>query len=95
MMPDMSIDESYVKASHSSSTSPIPEDDIFYISSRGLDKEKAKFLVGSGLIYELLKNIRNHDSMAFSMLLAKHRLETKRIGIPEMELKSYGVWYDQ
>ena len=95
MMPDMSIDESYVKASHSSSTSPIPEDDIFYISSRGLDKEKAKFLVGSGLIYELLKNIKNHDSMSFSMLLAKHRLETKKIGIPEMELKSYGVWYDQ
>lgn len=95
MMPDMSIDESYVKASHSSSTSPIPEDDIFYISSRGLDKEKAKFLVGSGLIYELLKNIKDHDSMAFSMLLAKHRLESKKIGIPEMELKSYGVWYDQ
>jgi hypothetical protein len=95
MMPDMSIDESYVKASHSSSTSPIPEDDIFYISSRGLDKEKAKFLVGSGLIYELLKNVKNHDLMAFSMLLAKHRLETKRIGIPEIELKSYGVWYDQ
>ncbi len=95
MMPDMSIDESYVKASHSSSTSPIPEDDIFYISSRGLDKEKAKFLVGSGLIYELLKNIKDHDLMAFSMLLAKHRLETKKIGIPEMELKSYGVWYDQ
>ncbi|MEM0154476.1 MAG: SufD family Fe-S cluster assembly protein [Methanothrix sp.] len=95
MMPDMSIDESYVKASHSSSTSPIPEDDIFYISSRGLDKEKAKFLVGSGLIYELLKNIKNHDSMTFSMLLAKHRLETKKIGVPEMELKSYGVWYDQ
>ncbi|MCL4388024.1 SufD family Fe-S cluster assembly protein [Candidatus Marsarchaeota archaeon] len=94
MMPDMSIDESYVKASHSSSTSPIPEDDIFYISSRGLDKEKAKFLVGSGLIYELLKSIGNHDSMAFSMLLAKYRLETKRIGIQEMELKHYGVWYD-
>ncbi|MCL5680287.1 MAG: SufD family Fe-S cluster assembly protein [Candidatus Marsarchaeota archaeon] len=93
MMPDMSIDESYVKASHSSSTSPISEDDIFYISNRGISKDNAKFLVGSGLIYELLKNIRSQDAKAFSMLMARHRLETREIGIPEA-LGSYGVWYD-
>lgn len=93
MMPDMSIEESYVKASHSSSTSPVPEEDIFYISSRGIDKEKSKFLVGSGLIYELLKEIRSDEVKAFSMLVAKYRLETKNVKLPEV-MKNYGVWYD-
>jgi len=93
MMPDMSIDESYVKASHASSTSPIPDDDIFYLSSRGMDKDKAKFLVGSGLIYELLKKINSSDAKSFSMLMARNRLDTRNIEIPE-SLGSYGVWYD-
>ncbi|MCL4404493.1 MAG: SufD family Fe-S cluster assembly protein [Candidatus Marsarchaeota archaeon] len=94
MMPDMSIDESYVKASHSSSTSPIPDDDIFYLSSRGMDKDQAKFLVGSGLIYELLKKIKNQDAKSLSMLMAKYRLESRHVGLPSEPLKNFGVWYE-
>ncbi len=95
MMPDMSIDESFVKASHSSSTSPIPEEDIFYLSSRGVDKDMARFLVGSGLIYESLKKIKNSEARTFAMRMAHYRLESRRIGLPEInELKNYGVWYE-
>ena len=48
-----------VKASHGATTGRIPEENIYYLESRGLDKEEAKVLIVEGFFEELLSKI--HD----------------------------------
>ncbi|MCL4371919.1 SufD family Fe-S cluster assembly protein [Candidatus Marsarchaeota archaeon] len=92
LMPDMSIDENYVKASHSSSTSPISDDESFYLQSRGIDTQSAKFLIASGLVFETLKKIENPEAKIIAMGLVKQRLVGRQIGTMD-KLKIGGIWF--
>jgi Fe-S cluster assembly protein SufD len=44
-IPSLEIDENDVRAGHSSAVSPIDEDQLFYLQSRGLDSKTAKTLL--------------------------------------------------
>ncbi len=93
MMPDMSIDESDVKATHSSSVSPINEDDIFYISARGVKREEAKKIVVGGFMLETLGKIKDQRIRSTAAAIAISRLKERGMGVPEIDLKD--AWASQ
>ncbi len=49
--PDLEIEALDVTASHSASISPVDEEKLFYLESRGLDREKAKKELSSGFLF--------------------------------------------
>ncbi len=91
LMPDMSIDENYVKASHSSATSPISEDEIFYLASRGISGEQGKLLISSGILYETINKINSPEVKAVAIAMVKHRLSNKTFDLPR-KFGNEGVW---
>jgi Fe-S cluster assembly scaffold protein SufB len=93
MMPDMSIDEGEVKATHSSSVSPISEDDIFYISARGVQRDEAKKIVVGGFMLETLGKINDQRIRSIAAAIALSRLRERSGGVPEISLKD--AWASQ
>src|SRR3989344_6379166 len=62
--PNLQIDANDVKASHGATTGRVSEDEVFYLTSRGLGRREAEDLIIQGFFEELLstisdKSIRN------------------------------------
>lgn len=55
--PLLSVANNQVKASHNASVSTFPAEDIFYLESRGLDKEGAMQMAVEGFVSEILQSI--------------------------------------
>jgi hypothetical protein len=53
--PDLEIEALDVTASHSASVSPVDDEKLFYLESRGLNEEKAKKEVSSGFLFALIE----------------------------------------
>ncbi len=87
MMPDMSIDESDVKATHSSSVSPIDDDSLFYLASRGLQQENAKRVMIDGFMLGTLGRIVNTHARMLATALAIGKLRDRVIGLREIDAK--------
>ena len=49
-VPDLEIESDDVKCSHAASVSRIPEEQVFYLMSRGLDREKAEGMIVDGFL---------------------------------------------
>ena len=58
-LPDMSVDESDVKAKHSSATAPIDDETSFYLMSRGIGEREVRELIVKGLFAESLSKFNN------------------------------------
>jgi Fe-S cluster assembly protein SufD len=56
-LPDMSVDESNVKATHSSATAPIGSEELFYLMSRGVGERQARKLIVDGFFAACIKEI--------------------------------------
>ena len=63
--PELEIYADDVKCSHGSTTGQLDENAIFYLESRGISKEKAKKLLVSAFIGEVLKELDNKDFINF------------------------------
>ncbi|MCL5440903.1 MAG: SufD family Fe-S cluster assembly protein [Candidatus Marsarchaeota archaeon] len=61
MIPDMSIEESDVDATHLGQTAPISEEMLFYIMSKGLNKTTAQGLVAEEYSSGILSNIKDAE----------------------------------
>lgn len=59
--PILEIEADDVKASHGATTGRIPEENVYYLQSRGLDKEEAKVLIVEGFFEELLSKIEDKE----------------------------------
>ncbi|HEX7001017.1 MAG TPA: Fe-S cluster assembly protein SufD [Trueperaceae bacterium] len=56
-IPQLEIAANDVKCSHGSTTGPVPEDQRFYLMSRGLAPEVAEHLLVTGFLYEVMSRV--------------------------------------
>ena len=91
-IPSMSIDESRVKASHSSAMAPLDQDTIFYLNSRGIDYKTARMLIISGFsISQLAKISDDMLKVALSSIVSSRSAGMEGIGkIPS--IASRDMW---
>jgi Fe-S cluster assembly protein SufD len=79
-LPDMSVDENEVKATHSSATSPIDPETVFYLMSRGIGGSGVRKLIVSGFLGDSLSKMHSSKARELAMSLVDHKLETKEFG---------------
>lgn len=90
-LPDMSVDESDVKATHSSATAPIDPESVFYLASRGVEEIGVRRLIVSGFLGEGITKM--HDGLArrTAVALVNRKLDSKEFGhVPDV--KKEGRW---
>ncbi len=61
-LPNLYIDEYDVIANHAASIGSLNPDDLFYLMSRGLDKEEASKIIIMGFITPLIDKINDEDT---------------------------------
>jgi hypothetical protein len=80
----MSVDESDVKATHSSATAPVDEETVFYLMSKGIPEVGVKKLIVSGFLSESISKMHNGAARNLAIALINHKLETRQFGaVPE------------
>jgi len=91
MLPDMSINENNVKATHSAASAPIDTEGIFYLMSRGLTQHSAESMVLEGFLSDSVSRI--DEAVAKSIILA-HIYEKIRKGSfgSTVERNIEGMW---
>ena len=57
IMPDLIIDSDSVEANHKATIAPVNEEELFYLKSKGLTKEKAITLIKSGFLNSIIRKI--------------------------------------
>ncbi|NRA45524.1 MAG: Fe-S cluster assembly protein SufD [Oligoflexales bacterium] len=55
--PELEIDSDDVKCAHGATVSQLRSEEIFYLQSRGINKEKAKFLLSHAFAYEIIAKL--------------------------------------
>lgn len=63
--PELEIYADDVKCSHGSTTGQLDEDALFYLQARGISKEKARKILVSAFVREVLEDIDNTQLMAY------------------------------
>ncbi len=90
-LPDMSVDENDVKATHSSATSPVDPESVFYLMSKGIDEIGVRKLLVSGFFAASLSKMQNAMIRGLSMSLINNKLENRTYGaMPKMDTRN--VW---
>ncbi len=74
-LPDMSVDQNDVKASHSSSTAPIDPEGVFYLMSKGMDSDEAKKLIVGGFFSEYIESIDNETAKELTKSMINEKFE--------------------
>lgn len=59
--PILKIDDNDIEASHASSVGKISDDELFYLTSRGLSGEKARELITFGYLKPIIKGFDNEE----------------------------------
>jgi Fe-S cluster assembly protein SufD len=63
--PNLEIFADDVKASHGSTTGPVDPESLFYLLSRGIDKETATGLLAHGFAFEVLSSMSEGELLSF------------------------------
>ncbi len=85
-LPDMSVDESDVKATHSSATSPIDDELSFYLMSRGIGAAGVKRLVISGFLGDIINHMNSASMRDAAIALINGKIRTSGYGdMPSLE----------
>ncbi|MGC8687089.1 MAG: SufB/SufD family protein [Candidatus Micrarchaeia archaeon] len=74
-LPDMSIDESAVRATHSSAVSPIDADEIFYLMARGIENGKARKIILNSFFGEILARFGDLEMQRIASSILDNRIE--------------------
>ena len=61
VIPNLEISTDEVKVSHAATVGRINEEQVFYLRSRGLTKEKAEELISGGFLQEALDRVGQYD----------------------------------
>ena len=69
--PELEIYADDVKCSHGATTGELDEEMLFYLRSRGLNKEEAKKLLIEGFINELFDDLKNKELKQKLLLTSK------------------------
>ncbi len=91
MLPDMSINENDVKATHSAASAPIDEENLFYLMSKGISRSVAESMILEGFIADNLSKIQ--DPIARSIILSHlhEKVLSGEFG-KVIETSSAGAW---
>ena len=60
-VPSLEIETDDVKATHSASSHPLDKDQVFYLMSRGLDREEAENEIAMGFIWPVISHIKSKN----------------------------------
>jgi Fe-S cluster assembly protein SufD len=80
-LPDMSIDENDVKATHSSATAPLDDEAVFYITSRGVAEQDVRKLIVTGFFAGELSRMSDYAMREIGMSLIREKLKNKTFGL--------------
>lgn len=95
-LPDMSVDENEVKATHSSATSPVDPESVFYLMSKGISELGVRKLIVSGFIGESISKMHNDKARAMAISMVNYKLETKQFGIlPKLDAKNSWMFSEE
>lgn len=94
MLPDMSISENRVKASHSAAAAPIDKEAIFYLMSKGMSEESSTKLIIGGFLNDMMGRISEGSSKAIIMSHMNEKMRNGRFGEP-LESSLEWVWSGQ
>ncbi|MES2996653.1 MAG: Fe-S cluster assembly protein SufD [Verrucomicrobiota bacterium] len=61
-MPGLEINADQVKCSHGSTSSPVPDSEIFYLQSRGIDADRARQLIARGFSVEVIERLDDEET---------------------------------
>ncbi len=85
-LPSMAIDESAVRATHSSATAPINEESLFYITSRGMEISMAKRLMLTGFFADTLYKVNDKLIKIMALALIREKIDGKGFGhVPRID----------
>ncbi len=91
-LPDMSVDENDVKATHSSATAPVDPESVFYLMSKGIDEIGVRRLLVTGFFASCLSKFHNDIMKGLSMSLINSKLQDKIYGaIPNMDMRNMWI----
>ncbi len=72
-MPGLEINADQVKCSHGSTSSPVSEEELFYLKARGIDDTSARKLIVQGFLEDTLTRLENEPLRRF----IEERIEAK------------------
>lgn len=74
-LPEMSVDESDVKATHSAATAPTDADELFYLMTKGLTEHHARNLIVAGFLENMMEKIGSTEAREMATSILKERLK--------------------
>ncbi len=84
-MPDMSVEENDVRATHSSATTPLDSNALFYVMSRGINEPMAKRLLALGFFDSIISKIGSESMREIAAAMVRDKIDRKQPGnIPEL-----------
>ncbi|HIH50080.1 MAG: SufD family Fe-S cluster assembly protein [Candidatus Micrarchaeaceae archaeon] len=94
-LPDMSVDENDVKATHSSATAPVDPESVFYLMSKGIDEIGVRRLLVSGFFSNSMAKVQSSIMRELSMSVINSKLETKSYGaMPKIDARNLWITAD-
>lgn len=74
-MPGLEINADQVKCSHGSTSSPVSEDELFYLKTRGIDDASSRQLIVQGFLEETLSRLESEPLRAYIEQRVEAKLE--------------------
>lgn len=94
-LPDMSVDENDVMATHSSATAPVDPESVFYLMSKGIDELGVRKLLVSGFFANSIGKMQSDLMRESSMSIINSKLETRLYGsVPNLGEKEMWIATD-
>ncbi|MGI0100731.1 MAG: SufD family Fe-S cluster assembly protein [Candidatus Micrarchaeaceae archaeon] len=91
-LPDMSVDENDVKATHSSATAPVDPESVFYLMSKGIDEIGVRKLLVTGFFAEVVSRMHNNLMKEVSMSLINSKLDKRNYGeMPSIDTRNMWI----
>ena len=81
-IPQLEIGANDVRCSHGSTTGPVPEDQRFYLMSRGMRPEVAEHLLVTGFLYEVMSRVTLPKAAEYV-----ERVVQAKLGVPGVKEK--------
>jgi Fe-S cluster assembly protein SufD len=81
-IPQLEIGANDVRCSHGSTTGPVPEDQRFYLMSRGMRPEVAEHLLVTGFLYEVMSRVTLPKAAEYV-----ERIVQAKLGVPGVKEK--------
>lgn len=63
-MPGLEINADQVKCSHGTTSSPISEDELFYLKARGIPDRDSRRLIATGFVEDVIAKLENEELVA-------------------------------